>query len=127
LQQSESAFKIVEWLTSKSEPCLDIVNKVWHASLPLHPGHEAMKRQGCGWSGVFSMDLCTPNQARLLCSNTQIFINATSLGGVESKVEWRAAVDSKIDPTLVRVNVGLEDFEDLIDDFRQAFLEIAQY
>lgn len=85
-----------------------------------------MKRQGSGWSGVFSLDFKTPNQARLLCSNTELFINATSLGGVESKVEWRAAVDPKIEPTLVRINVGLEDVEDLIADLRQAFLKIAK-
>lgn len=58
MQQSETAVKLVQWLVSKSEPCLKIVQKVWHASLPNHPGHEAHKRQGNGgWSGVFSIDV----------------------------------------------------------------------
>ncbi|KAJ3358682.1 hypothetical protein HDU91_005147 [Kappamyces sp. JEL0680] len=127
MQQSASAAAIVSWLVSKSEPCLDIVDKVWHASLPSHPGHEAHKRQGNGgWSGVFSLEFTSLHHARLLCSNTAIFANATSLGGCESKVEWRAAVDPKISPSLVRVNVGLEDAEDLIADLRQAFLKIKQ-
>jgi cystathionine gamma-synthase len=55
--QSNSAAAIVAWLTSKSEPCLAVIDKVWHASLPDHPGHEASKRQGSGWSGVFSVEV----------------------------------------------------------------------
>jgi cystathionine beta-lyase/cystathionine gamma-synthase len=53
----------------------------------------------------------------------RIFVNATSLGGVESLIEWRAAVDSKIDGRVVRVSVGLEGLEDLKGDLREAFLE----
>jgi cystathionine gamma-synthase len=119
----------VKWLVSKSEPCLEIVSKVWHASLPSHPGHDAHIRQSGikdTWSGVFSLEFTNLHHARLLCSKTRVFCNATSLGGCESKIEWRAAVDAKISPSLIRVNIGLEDIEDLIQDFRQAFLVIQK-
>lgn len=77
MEQSRSAEKIVSWLVSKSEPCLEIVTKVWHASLKTHPGHEAHKRQGTGWSGVFSFELATHHHARLFVTSTKIFGNAT--------------------------------------------------
>jgi len=50
------------------------------------------------------------------------FIPATSLGGVESLMEYRARADPNEDPTLVRISIGLEDFEDLRDDMRQALV-----
>ena len=123
-QQSNNAAFLANWLNSKVEPCLDIVQKVWHASLKEHPGHEASKRQGNGWSGVLSIDFQTPHQARLICSHLKYFDNATSLGGCESLIEWRAAVDPKISPTLCRLNIGLEDVQDLQDDLRQGFLKV---
>lgn len=57
MQQSQTAAFLSHWLISKTEPCLDIIAKVWHASLPDHPGHEAAKRQGKGWSGVLSIEV----------------------------------------------------------------------
>jgi cystathionine gamma-synthase len=48
------------------------------------------------------------------------------LGGCESLIEWRAATDPKIAPTLCRVSIGLEETEDLIADLRQGFLKIQQ-
>lgn len=125
MEQSRTAVEIVAWLTSKSEDCLSIVDKVWHASLVDHPGHLASLKQGSGFSGVLSIEFKSPHHARLLCTNTTIFTNATSIGGCESKVEWRAAVDSKIVKTLVRVSIGLESARDLIDDLRQTFIKVA--
>jgi cystathionine gamma-synthase len=126
VQQSQSAAFLAHWLHSKSEPCLSIVAKVWHASLPDHPGHEASKRQGNGWSGVLAIEFTSLHHARLICSNLELFDNATSLGGCESLIEWRAAVDPKISPTLCRVNIGLEAVEDLQSDLRQGFLKVAE-
>ena len=79
-QQSNSAAYLANWLASKSEKCLSIVTKVWHASLPSHPGHEIAKRDCSGWSGVLSIELATSLQARLLVRNLELFANATSLG-----------------------------------------------
>ncbi|KAJ3271881.1 hypothetical protein HDV01_006166 [Terramyces sp. JEL0728] len=124
MQQSETAARLAQWLSSKSEPCLDVVGKVWHASLPAHPGHEAAKRQGKGWACVLSVEFKTLHHARLICSNLRLVANATSLGGVESLIEWRTLQDPKISPTLCRVSIGLEDFEDLQADFRSTFLHV---
>jgi cystathionine gamma-synthase len=126
VQQSNNASFLANWLDSKSEPCLDIVAKVWHASLPDHPGHEACKRQGSGWSGVLAIEFVSLHHARLICSNLEYFDNATSLGGCESLIEWRAAVDPKISPSLCRLNIGLEDVEDLQLDLRKGFLIVAK-
>jgi cystathionine gamma-synthase len=52
----------------------------------------------------------------------KLVINATSLGGVESLIEWRVVSDPKIDPNLCRISIGLEDPRDLQNDFRQTFL-----
>ena len=51
----------------------------------------------------------------------RLFANATSLGGVESLIDWRYRYDTSVSPALLRVSVGLEDFEDLAADFAQAF------
>lgn len=62
LRQSRSAAEIAAWLNSKldassNDPALDVVRKVWHASIPDCPGHDAAKRQGNGWSGVLSIEV----------------------------------------------------------------------
>lgn len=124
LQQSNNAAFLAHWLNSKSEPCLDIVEKVWHASLPSNPGHEAAKKQGDGWSGVLSIEFVSLHHARLVTSNLELFVNATSLGGCESLIEWRAAVDSKISPCLCRLSIGLEDHYDLQSDLRACFIKV---
>nr|KAJ3422373.1 hypothetical protein HK105_000010 [Polyrhizophydium stewartii] len=131
MQQSETATKLAKWLNSRiagesDEEALAIVERVWHASLPDNPGHEAAKRQGAGFAGVLSIDFVSHHHARLVCSNLKYFINATSLGGCESLIEWRAVSDSKISPKLCRVSVGLEEFEDLQADMRQAFAKVAK-
>jgi cystathionine gamma-synthase len=92
-RQAESAFQVVRWLSSKSEPCLEIVSRVWHTSLPGNPGHEAAKRllDGPG-PGCFAVDFKSPHHARLMVQRLKLFGNATSLGGVESLAEWRFAV-----------------------------------
>jgi cystathionine gamma-synthase len=124
--QSDSAAFLANWLQSKSEPCLDIVETVWHASLPEHQGHQVSKKQGSGWSGVLSISFKSLHHARLICNNLKLLDNATSLGGVESLIEWRAAVDPKISPKLCRISIGLEDRIDLQNDFRQGFLKVAK-
>ena len=59
-----------------------------------------------------------------LPSKLRLFFHATSLGGVESLVEWRAMSDEGVDPRLLRVSVGLEAWEDLRDDLLRAFGEL---
>ena len=123
-QQSTTAADLARWLSSKSEPFLHIVEKVWHASLPDANGHDASIRQGDGWSGVLSVELKSANHARYLTSHLKLFTHATSLGGVESLIEWRYLSDAKITPKLCRISVGLEHVEDLKADLAQAFQKL---
>ncbi|KAK6099301.1 hypothetical protein MT418_000735 [Batrachochytrium dendrobatidis] len=131
LQQSSSATTLVKWLNSRisgesNDETLDIIEKVWHASIPANPGHEAALRQGSGFSGVFSVEFKSLHHARLICSNLKLFINATSLGGCESLVEWRVASDASVEPTVCRFSIGLEDVEDLQKDLSAGMLQVKK-
>lgn len=86
MRQSDSAAKIAEWLSSKSEECLEIVETVYHASLKSHPGHVLSMKQGMGWSGVLSIELKTQKFAKDLSSSLKLFTNATSFGGADSLI-----------------------------------------
>jgi len=55
----------------------------------------------------------------------QLFGDATSLGGVESLVEWRRQYDDSISPYLLRLSIGLEDPEDLKRDLLRGLLETS--
>lgn len=62
-------------------------------------------------------------EARKVVNTVKIFAQATSLGGVESLIEHRASVegpDTKTPQNLIRISVGLEHIDDLIDDLNQA-------
>jgi len=74
---------------------------------------------------VFSFLTHTEEQARRLPSLLRYFYHATSLGGVESLIEWRCMSDSGCDKRLLRVSIGLEDVRDLMADFTQAFQVIS--
>jgi cystathionine gamma-synthase len=65
---------------------------------------------------MLSIELATESQARALPERLKLFRDATSLGGVESLIEWRRRVDAEAPPTLLRISVGLEDAEDLAAD-----------
>lgn len=76
-----------------------------------------MKKQLPGGYGpVFSLLLFSQEQCKLLVKNTVLFQHATSLGGAESLIEWRAMSDPFANRNLIRVSVGLENAEDLIED-----------
>jgi cystathionine beta-lyase/cystathionine gamma-synthase len=69
-----------------------------------------------GFGPVFGMHLKTAEFAKRLPSKLDLFHHATSLGGVESLIEWRSMSDSTVAQTLVRVSVGIENWEDLKRD-----------
>jgi len=108
-RQSDSAATIAAWLEPR-------VRKVWHPSLRSHPQHALAARQMRGPGGVMSIELDDPESAQSLPSRLKLFRDATSLGGVESLIEWRRKHDPHAPPALLRISVGLEDPEDLISD-----------
>jgi methionine-gamma-lyase len=108
------------------------VARVYYPGLPSHPDHLLAKRQMRGFGAMLAFDLKGGlSAARRFCDRTRIFLLAASLGGVESLVvlpiytshynmslaELRGA---GVEPGTVRVSVGLEDPDDLIEDLHQA-------
>jgi cystathionine gamma-synthase len=100
------------------------VERVNYPGLETHPGHAIAARQMSDFGGMMSIEVRGGREAALhLAGKLKLFINATSLGGCESLVEHRASVEgaNPVSPqNLLRLSVGLEDAEDLIEDLRQA-------
>lgn len=104
------------------------VENVYYPGLKGHPGHEIAASQMMGFGGIVSFQVKGgADSADLLISKLHYFTNATSLGGVESLIERRAASEGPntlTPPNLIRVSVGLEHMDDLLEDLDQAFLLI---
>ena len=105
------------------------VEQVFYPGYKAHEGYALAKTQMKGFSGVLSfMVKGNAQTADDLIANLHYFTHATSLGGVESLIERRAAVegpDTSTPPNLIRVSVGLENIEDLIEDLQQAFESLS--
>ncbi|MFD2033656.1 trans-sulfuration enzyme family protein [Belliella marina] len=100
------------------------VEKVYYPGLKNHLGHQIASNQMTGFGGMLSF-LVKGNADRAdeVISKLQFFTNATSLGGVESLIERRAASEgpeTKTPQNLIRVSVGLEHLDDLLDDLDNA-------
>ncbi|KAL1979594.1 hypothetical protein VTN96DRAFT_5529 [Rasamsonia emersonii] len=135
LRQSESAQRIVTALndavTGKQNSSLSsadaeivrtVVKEVHHASLQTEDSQTWLKKQmPNGYGPVFSIVLRTPALAKQLPSKLHLFHHATSLGGVESLIEWRTMTDATVDKDLLRISVGVEDPKDLLGDLVQGF------
>ncbi|KAL5452857.1 hypothetical protein PMIN06_005780 [Paraphaeosphaeria minitans] len=131
-RQSSNATKLVAWLSEAlngngqgSDAVKKVVANVTHASLQTADFPWLKKQMPNGFGPVFSFYMKTPDLARQLPSHLRLFHHATSLGGVESLIEWRRMSDSGVDERLLRVSVGVESWEDLRDDFIQAFEELG--
>lgn len=107
-----------------------LIDTVLYPGLPSHPGHDIAKRQMTGgFGGMLSILIKGgARQAMDVSRFTQVFVPATSLGGVESLIEHRKAVEgphSIVADNLIRLSIGIEDVNDLIADLEQA-LERAE-
>jgi cystathionine gamma-synthase len=116
--QTDTATRLAAWLESR-------VARVWHPSLRSHPGHVLAKKQMRGPGPILSFELASEAAARALPARLRLFRDATSLGGVESLVEWRRKHDAEAPPALLRVSVGLEDPDDLIADLERGLAEVG--
>jgi hypothetical protein len=116
-QQSKNSVILAKWLSTQSE-----ISKVWHTSLKDHPSYELAKKQfkDDTHPPMISIELNSKEEAKLLPELCKVFISATSLGSVESLIEWRYKHDESVNPTLIRISVGIENVEDLIADLDQA-------
>jgi methionine-gamma-lyase len=127
LRQCATAMIVARYLAKHPK-----VARIHYPGLPSHPDHQLAKRQMRGFGAMLAFDLKGGlSAARRFCDRTRIFLLAASLGAAESLVvlpiysshynmslaELRGA---GVEPGTVRVSVGLEDPEDLLEDLRQA-------
>ncbi|MBI3635724.1 MAG: aminotransferase class I/II-fold pyridoxal phosphate-dependent enzyme [Candidatus Rokubacteria bacterium] len=100
------------------------VETVHYPGLASHPGHAIASRQMARFGGMLSIEVRGGREAALaVTSKVKLFTRATSLGGVESLIEHRASVESPDSGTpvaLLRISIGLEHPDDLIEDLAQA-------
>jgi cystathionine gamma-synthase len=100
------------------------VSAVHYPGLRSHSGHALSLRQMSRPGGMLSFEVAAGREAALaVCAATRLFQCATSLGGCESLIEHRASVEGArpvSPPGLLRLSVGLEHADDLIEDLRQA-------
>lgn len=129
-KQSKNAGKLVDWLsTCKNTDSEDeeaklvkaVVYRIQHASQQVEDMHWLKEQMPNGFGPVFAIWMKDKSMARRLPSLLSLFHHATSLGGVEGLVEWRSMSDATVDPRVVRVSVGVEDWEDLKEDFINGF------
>jgi cystathionine gamma-synthase len=101
------------------------IERVFYPGLPEHPGHAiAAAQMPGGFGGMLSVCVAGGEDAAMrVAARTRLFTRATSLGGVESLIEHRASIEgpgSRAPVSLLRLSVGIEEPEDLIEDLAQA-------
>ena len=118
-KQSSNALAIARFL--ETHPAVEAVH---YPGLPSQRGYEIAKRQMSAFGGMLSFRVRGGRDAALkTASRLKVFLNATSLGGTESLIEHRASSEGPNSPTpqnLLRVSVGLEHPDDLVEDLQQA-------
>ena len=122
-RHSQNAMQIAQFL----EDWLGVA-RVFYPGLESHPQHELAQRQMAHFGGMISILLEDEAAAKTMVTKTKLFALAESLGGVESLIEHpysmthASTADSEIavHPELVRLSVGIEHIDDLIDDLRAA-------
>ncbi len=125
----ENAAAVAEQLAA--HPAVD---RVLYPGLPSHSGHDLAARQMRDFGGMVSFTLYGGEEAALaVVARTKVFTLAESLGGVESLIEHPgqmthasvAGSTNEVDPALVRLSVGLETLDDILEDLLQALEPVA--
>jgi cystathionine gamma-synthase len=100
------------------------VEAVHYPGLPSHPGHAIASRQMTMFGGMLSFQVRGGrDEALAVAAKVKVITRATSLGGVESLIEHRASIEqpgTKTPQNLLRLSVGLEHPDDLVEDLTQA-------
>ncbi len=127
-QHEKNAFEIARFLEQHPK-----VEKVVYPGLESHPHHQIAKEQMSGYGGMITFFIKGGlDGARTFLENVDLFVLAESLGGVESLIESPAIMTHASIPkverekiglsdNLIRVSVGIEEVEDLIEDMKHAF------
>ncbi|MCO7175647.1 bifunctional cystathionine gamma-lyase/homocysteine desulfhydrase [Sporolactobacillus kofuensis] len=125
-QIEKNAGKIADYLSAHAK-----VRKVYYPGLASHPGHEVAAKQAGGFGGMISFDVGDEATVNQILSKTKYFTLAESLGAVESLISVPAKMTHASIPKprrdelgitdgLIRLSIGIEDVEDLIEDLEQA-------
>ena len=122
----KNAFKIVEWLKNQKA-----VTKVIYPGLKEHPGYEIMKKQSRGFGAMVTFNVTDEAKAKKILGSVKLIQYAESLGGVETLITYPTTqthadvpeelrLKNGITPATLRLSVGIENAEDLIEDLKQA-------
>ncbi|MDM1500865.1 PLP-dependent transferase [Myroides marinus] len=128
---SENALKIAEYLSTHPK-----INKIYYPGLVTHEGHELAKKQQKYFGGVISFDLKDNSKeaALTIIKNLKLFTLTEGLGGIKSlsnypfemshgSVPKETKIEAGITESLIRLSIGLEETEDLIEDIKQALAQ----
>ena len=129
-RQQDNAGRIAEWLAGHPR-----IKKVYYPGLKDHPDHDLMARESRGFCAMIAFEVDRHELVEQILMKTKLISFAESLGGVESlitfpEVQTHADIPPElrarlgINNVLLRLSVGIEDCDDLIDDLRQA-LEVS--
>ncbi len=125
-RQEENAKKIAAFLSSQEK-----VRKVYFIGLPDHPGIDISKKQATGFGSMISFEVDTEDTAKQVLERVSLILFAESLGGTETLITYpmiqthadvpiNERLQRGINERLLRMSVGLEDADDLIEDLKQA-------
>jgi len=128
LQQNANGLAVARHLDAHPK-----VRKVFFPGLPSHPQHDIARKQQKGPGAMLSFELGSLDAARKFLNNVKLCSLAESLGGVETLISLPALMTHSSMPAevrerigvtegLVRLSVGIEDVEDIIEDLDQALL-----
>ncbi len=122
-EQSRSALALAQFLATHRH-----VERVYYAGLPEHRGHALAAKQMTAFGGLLSFTVKAGKEAAFkVAGAVRLLTRATSLGGIETLIEHRASMEGPGTSTpenLLRVSVGLEHVDDLIQDLGQALASL---
>ena len=125
-RQNKNALKLAEFLANH-----ELVEKVYYPGLTEHPGYDIAIKQMTGFGGMLSFDLGETAKAKEFVNNLELITPAVSLGGVESiccfpaetshaKISAKRRELQGITDSLIRLSVGIEDYDDILNDIENA-------
>lgn len=129
-RHNQNAFTLADMLSKHPK-----IAAVYYPGLETHKNHEVAARQMRGFGGMIGLDVGTVEKGKELVNNLKLVTLATSLGGVETIIQHSASmthaaipredrIAAGISDGLLRLSVGIENIDDLVADFQQAFSKI---
>ena len=125
-KHNSNAYEVANWLRKHPK-----VKKVYYVGFEDHPGYEITKKQTSGFGGMISFELDSVETAENLLSNVKMILFAESLGGTETLVTYPLTQTHESTPPdvreklginerFIRISIGIEDPQDIIEDLEQA-------